>query len=625
MRYELDEGSVGATYNNQNLIEDLSEVQGGDGEAFGRIDIDVIQYFLWGRQNSKPTNLDNSHYLDSKMTTEVINTVIPKTYIDNDGKHKDVEGAEIWLTLLGEGARYMNAVGYYYYPTGNPPETVEDLKNLDMYIAIPNASIPANGYNLARVKPFRTNATTNSFPDDGGTDEGYYGYHPKFVPFGANQEIQLLYHDKKTGKVSKKFPPGLTIGYFTTAVNAVDAKTCEVNSTYKINANTNDFVYSNLELNNTRNSKTQKQRILALNYNDVVVYGVEDSNDADASLEDVLFTIRTNPEGIAANPDRFTINRTMEVAKVNHRTYAFEDIWPDGGDYDMNDVVIDHNHKMFINRGTGDIDDDNVTRIEDVFEIAQPDNAADYHDAFGFQIPKTRVDGEKYYVYWGKVRMGPVAETWTDPISGEIIELGPKGTLATKHLITVGNDGNYSTDIFLSSITPGEYIEIDDDTHITFILFPDVRDPYNNIVTVVREVEGLSPRLKVGETKLEVNGKNVLNPFIVSQSDINIGPGRVEIHLPGHDPTGRADKRQFLADGTPDPKAYYRSTDTEYPFAISISNSVITNEWGNHFTEPEGEGVKISEAYPDYSPWVKSKGENNESWYTNYNAPPRGK
>lgn len=653
-RYELNEGAYkGKTYNNQNLINDLSDVTGGDGVTFGRDDIDVIQYFLWQGYDHKIENLKNHQYIDDKMTTEAVNTVIPKQYIDENGEHKDVEGAEIWLTLLGEGARFMDGIGYYYYPTGNPPMTTEELKNLNMYIAIPNASIPADGYNLQRVKPFRTNTTANGFEDIGGYEDGYYSYHPKFVPFGANQEIQLLYHDEKTGKVSKKFPPGLTVGYFITAVdaNAGGSETaplvCPVGTTYKINAETKSskYMYSNVELNGLNNNPTLGQkRFLALNYNNVVVYGVEDGNNAqDTSLEDVLFTIRTNPEGIAANPDRFTINRTMEVAKVNHRTYAFEDIWPDGGDYDMNDVVIDHSHKMFIKRGTGDVDEDYVTRIEDVFEIAQPANAADYHDAFGFQIPKTRVDEGRYHVYWGNVRMGPVDENYsyvlkkddkgntTEPIE---IHLGPKGTEAEQFLIKVDEKGNYDKEIFANEpfdankgiswkelVNSGKYIEIDDETHITFILFPDVKQPYQNnkIVTVVREFD--EPRLKVGETKLEVDGKNMLNPFIVSQSDKNIGPGRIEVHLPGHDPTGRADKRQFKEDGTPDPNAYYRQHDAIHPFAISISNSVITNEWGNHFTEPEGEGVIIEEAYPDYDEWATSKGEKNKDWYTNYNDP----
>lgn len=629
VEYELNEGE-GKTYDNQNLIEDLSSVAGGDGKTFGTDDIDVIQHFLWQGNTSKPTGLKNSYYIDSKMTTEAINTVIPKTYINEKGEHKDVEGAEIWLTLLGEGARYMNGIGYYYYETGKAPQTKEELKNLNMYIAIPNASVPANGYNLPRAKPFHPNGNTNTFTDDGGTDpDGYHAYYPKFVPFNTNQEIQLLYYDEKTKKVSKKFPPGLTVGYFITPLEAKSG-TCPINTTYQINANRDNLIYSNLELNGG------SIRFLALNYSDVVVYGVEDSS-TDTSLEDVLFTIRTNPEGIAANPDRFTINRAMEVAKVNHRTYAFEDIWPEGGDYDMNDVVIDHNHKMFINRGEyKEIDDNIVTRIEDVFEIAQPSNAADYIDAFGFQIPKKRVDNDRYYVYWGNVRMGPVLDNdekgkWEDKVAGKEIELGPKGTLAKPRKITKVKDdgsevykdqyGNLYEDLKLANIADDEYIVIDDDEHITFILFPNVKRPKNKIVTVVREVEPL--KLVIDNTKLEnSDGFNVLNPFIVSQSDKNIGPGRVEVHLPGHDPTARADKRQFEEDGkTANPKAYYRQQDAIHPFAISISNSVITNEWGNHFTEPEGEGVIIEEAYPDYEKWAESEGKENQDWYTNYNDP----
>lgn len=80
----------------------------------------------------------------------------------------------------------------------------------------------------------------------------------------------------------------------------------------------------------------------------------------------------------------------MHATTTNHRTYAFEDIWPDGGDYDMNDVVIDHHHRMTIKRdGDGNIYNDWITRIEDDFYAIQPEGSADYQDAFGVEIPKT--------------------------------------------------------------------------------------------------------------------------------------------------------------------------------------------------------------------------------------------
>ncbi|MDN3582060.1 hypothetical protein [Mucilaginibacter flavus] len=47
--------------------------------------------------------------------------------------------ADVWITFVSEGAGYLNSLGYYTYPTGTPPQTATDIKNVT-YI-FPNASL----------------------------------------------------------------------------------------------------------------------------------------------------------------------------------------------------------------------------------------------------------------------------------------------------------------------------------------------------------------------------------------------------------------------------------------------------------------------------------------------------
>ena len=54
--------------------------------------------------------------------------------------------SDIWITFIDEGASYLNALGYYSYPKGNPPATAP--KNQDIKIIFPNASKQGFGGSL---------------------------------------------------------------------------------------------------------------------------------------------------------------------------------------------------------------------------------------------------------------------------------------------------------------------------------------------------------------------------------------------------------------------------------------------------------------------------------------------
>ena len=631
----------GKYYDNQGLIRDDSHVVEGNDTIIGTKDIETIQHFLWNGKNTKPQGLNNRMYYDN-IDTEDINTVIPHRYINDEGKLTKVDSAQVWLRFLGEGAHYCDGIGYYYYKTGNPPKEFGKIDKY--YVAIPNTSSTApyqgDGTFLGRTVPFITgnfrydvgnnNPSTDfistSEMDDNGkrldTEMGWvWTFHPKYVPFDINQRVQLLYQEEirdengnivmdETGKepkykVSRYFPPGITIGFFLFYKNnsegsfypeesrnlktmTVDNRSGFYHSDWRANY-TNGEQYDDKGEGTGNNNKSLRHYI-ALNYKEFAVYGVEDSGDN--SMEDVLFSVETDPIGMTVNDDRFTIEDEIHATNTDYRTYAFEDIWPDGGDYDMNDVVIDHKHRMTFKRsgnadGTPDNDTSNdpITKIEDVFTKVQPDNAATYVDAFAIRIPRDHLNMEQLELYEG---------------SGE-----------SKKKVDIDS-----------------YIEDDpdDEEAITLILFKNVMDTdpkKPQSMTVIRRFNENSPNpLYIGTTTLEQTDdegitRNVLNPFIISQYDKVQKHGRTEIHLPHHKATNYVDRSQLNTQND----AYYTTRDTEhnYPFAISLPKSVL-NDWGQHFTERDGEGIEIDDekAYPYFRKWVNSNGAECQDWYLHY-------
>ena len=56
------------------------------------------------------------------------------------------QATDLYMTFVHEGAGYKNVLGYYKYPTGNPPSSTSDLDTL--YVVFPNASFAGAGGGL---------------------------------------------------------------------------------------------------------------------------------------------------------------------------------------------------------------------------------------------------------------------------------------------------------------------------------------------------------------------------------------------------------------------------------------------------------------------------------------------
>lgn len=236
------------------------------------------------------------------------------------------EGTSLDVVFVNKDASYHNTFGYYFYQTG-------DMGNANVYSGVKKYII---------------------FPNVALTTGDGWGE----PVLRCGDKVHLLYFDDK-GNSSTTFPAGYTVGFFILP-NAYDFSNNEIKL---VNYNSN-FV----TVKDEKSGKT--------------IIGVEDG--ANESYCDLLFYVDASPESSIDNPNRPSIpddNKPIEVPDADEGvkgTLAFEDIWPNGGDYDMNDVIVEYKRTVYFNA------DNMINKIVDTFTPTH--DGAMYDNAFAYQI-----------------------------------------------------------------------------------------------------------------------------------------------------------------------------------------------------------------------------------------------
>ncbi|MBK8562348.1 MAG: LruC domain-containing protein [Saprospiraceae bacterium] len=294
----------------------------------------VVPFTYMGTYNNsgKPNYLVTPNDVVSQEVLDVINASLPEgapvptahpEYLaaDKVSTVNLIEDAGVWVTFVHEGAGYRNALGYYSYPTENPPATIDEIASLN--IIFPNVSFTGSGGNLTTGNKVYLGTFT------AGTSIGWF-----LVPDGWNNS---------TRKVDTK--PGIKFS----------------------DKNLNTF------------TQAQYRQHVALLYDQSLqklLLGVEDINrpGGDNDFNDAVFYVTANPFSaietarlVAAtnndDDDNDGVSNAVDVAPNNpaiafhaytpsqgaYGTLAFEDLFPSQGDYDMNDLVVDYNFKEYLN------------------------------------------------------------------------------------------------------------------------------------------------------------------------------------------------------------------------------------------------------------------------------------
>ncbi len=296
-------------------------------------------------------------------STETVKQNNSQFVVDESNVNLQVlDDANVEMTFLGAAGGFGNAITYYYYPS-DAVMTAEDYHNLPKYVLIPR--------------------------------------HNKFYPT-SKFKIRLQYfgadYDQPGVDV---FPGGVTIGwmlisdvsgfYFKDGGTGLstNASMNQVHQRVMTALDAGRYIYSNTSANH---DETPGCIALYDSATDGFVFGFEDCafdptfDYYDESFEDYLFYVEGNPKvniGNYSNPkiprlDVEIIDGELITTESVFGTLAFEDLWPSGGDYDLNDVVVEYTYKTKFNESN------KVVAVDDIFTFVW--DGAGLPNAFGYVV-----------------------------------------------------------------------------------------------------------------------------------------------------------------------------------------------------------------------------------------------
>lgn len=403
-----------------------------------------------------------------------------------------IEDADVWVTFVHEGADYLNSLGFYQYDTDDQPQNTTEIS--DHTIFMPNASLNGSGGQMR-----------------------------------AGDTIKL-----------GQFNAGTTIAWFMVSNGFVPGYPPRVNTTAPV-------YYSDPHLNPEPNEDLRKHSVMVFDeVSQTFVVGFEDLprlDESDDDFNDVVFMLTVNPlsavdmgitppidipqdsdhDGISDLFDDYP--HDSDLAFNNYTfgpdawgTLAFEDLWPDRGDYDFNDMIVDYNYNQITQIGN------RVKKVEMNYKL----RAIGARKANGFAVQ-------------------------TPFASSNIIALEASHPTLIEH----ESDGSTGVLRFFNS---------------AFDLIPQQPDAFIN--TEISETHHLPVQFSVSfMLNSPINIVNIdpdppYNPFIFVDRTRSH-----EIHLPGFQPTTRMNMELFNTGNDASTEGnWYKSTDN-LPWAVNIPES----------------------------------------------------
>ncbi len=292
----------------------------------------------------------------------------PEFFTGNNKVIDVVEGGanSIEMTMIHDGSSLTSAIGYYTYPTGNPPASLDDVVKI---LALPNASLTGSGGAL-----------------------------------GSGYKVQLMYWNGS--RLVETFPEGVTIGFFTMVNGFSSGNVAYSDKTY----------YSNNNL-----VAGQAQQMVLMGYKNsnknIYVMGIETgsglTSEQAADFRDIVVSFEASPNKALAMESNIPSNPDPEPDIENNYTeykgtVIFEDLWPSRGDYDMNDVVVEYTSKVYTNL------ENKVVKTVDVFSPVN--NGAGLQNGFGYQYGVSAAEFKS--MNFEKSHNAPVSPQPTTPIPG---------------------------------------------------------------------------------------------------------------------------------------------------------------------------------------------------------------
>jgi LruC domain-containing protein len=486
------------------------------------IDASLLSYINSSLPEGSPLTTTHPEYL----TSTNVNTINVKAKSD------------VWVTFVSEGAGYQNALAYYTYNTANPPTSSTGgtlLGGIDKITYIfPNASASGSGGGLKSGDKVKLGTF------EAGTSIGFVILQDAWTGSGVNTSAAKFFS-------MDKFNPESTAATRKHSVMLYD----DVHKLYLLGFE---------DINRQNGSDND--------FNDLVIYASANPITAIANdnVPDIDNGGDTDGDGVLDELDAFPndANKAYISYFPSASTYsqvAFEDNWPNKGDYDLNDLVVNYRY-TFVSNAKNQV----VTLQGDFNAVAA---GASFKNGFGVQLPVTAatvasVTGQK--------------------------KLGTYITFAAN-----GVEAGQSKAVIIPFDTQDAVLKNPDNSF--FVNTQMSRDKVTGTTASVL-ITFASP---VDQANLAVSS---FNPFLISNQR-----RAYEVHLPGYVPTDKADTKLFgTSDDASKPASnkYYLSNEN-WPWAISFNTAV---------TYPVEE-AGINKAYLHFAEWAASGGTQYPDWYSN--------
>jgi LruC domain-containing protein len=298
--------------------------------------------------------------------------------------------------------------------------------------------------------------------------------------------------------------------------------------------------------NTDREARTAKYNIVSSKGNRYAITSFEDACD-DVDFDDLVFAL--TPANAFAEMAEIADGKTITTD-----VFAFEDMWPDAGDYDMNDVVVNCKNEKTVNTAG------KVTKQTFYMTTYRKNVALVNGLAARVKSPATTA------VVMKKMAPGETDVTKAQTVTYETFKDGSDGTI-----------------YYLTS-------QVEDDLGSTYII-------------------ELTYKTVQDATALD----NVIEPFIYRKED----DGKYwEVHIPYAKPTSRMNTSYFgqLSDRTNVSKGEYFVRAGLYPFAFHLTGTKAEHFFDT-ILSPDDNLQPIDEFYPDFRSWSSSRGQKNADWY----------
>ena len=261
---------------------------------------------------------------------------------------------DVWVTFVHEGAGYKNGLGFYTYPTANPPLSPAGIDTT--HIIFPNMSFSGSGGGLFSGDKVHL----GTFP--AGTSIGWVLLQDAYDPVYEN-----LNPNKGKFYSNTLFNPEATVALRQHNVQLYHSQ--------------RDLVLIGFEdINRERNECDN-------DFNDAVFYVTSNPVEAIAQLNLPSISSSSNDadqDGVGDNVDDYPNDPSRAFNQyypdaVNFSSLAFEDLWPATGDYDFNDLVVDLQYKYVTSSSNY------ISEIE--IKLFVQHIGASFHNGFGIEFP----------------------------------------------------------------------------------------------------------------------------------------------------------------------------------------------------------------------------------------------